>query len=174
MAHDIVAVVLVLGFAVLVALLYATFKSKNVARPADELSQAKSVTDTYLEPLKKSQELERATKDFFDTYRKVANANEVTKKDIDELLNEWELFSLQEILNARTSEQLSIASKLAITGSIAEKFIQIQKERISALEVDIAGNSIEKLLSAVRMAPKGGQAELIAFSKLQRLLSNKQ
>lgn len=171
MTNTVVIIVLIFAFAILLCLIYITFKSKDVY---EEKSKLVNTSETYIESLKKMQELERAIKEFFDVYRKITKVGEDSKEASDTLFREWGLFSLQEVLNTKTFEQLVGASKLTLEGSLAAKFIPIQHEHISVLEVEFAGSDINKLIRAARVAPNGGQAEMLAFSKLQRLLSNKQ
>jgi len=172
MTNPVVIVVLVLAFVALFSLLYTTFKSRNVD---EEKPVPASAPETYTGSLQKTRELERATKEFFDVYRRITKGGkELSKEEGDALSSEWELFSLQEVLNSKTLEQLVWASKLTLEGSLAAKFVPIQHEQISVLEVEISGSNIERLIRAARRAPKGGQAELLAFSKLKRLLSNDQ
>ncbi|HBH71471.1 MAG: hypothetical protein UU88_C0001G0076 [Parcubacteria group bacterium GW2011_GWC1_42_11] len=172
MNNAIVIVALVLAFVAWFSLLCITFKSRNAA---EEKHAPTNVAETYTESLQKTRELERATKEFFDVYRKITKSGkDPSKEEVKPRLSEWELFSLQEVLNSKTFEQLAWASKLTLEGSLAAKFVPIQQEQISTLEVEIAGSNVEELIRVARMAPKGGQAEMLAFSKLQRLLSNKQ
>lgn len=129
-------------------------------------------SETYNEILQKTQSLDRKVANFRRIYREIVRNNQLEQEQKEQLLSEWEKFSLEEVLRANTPEQLKLAKKLAIPGTLAAKFVPIQQEQVSILEVEIAGSNIEKLISVARMAPKGGQAELIAFSKLKRLLSN--
>ena len=133
---------------------------------------------TYTKDIKDAQELNRAIEGFRNAWR-IARQNDILAKKIaeeerDEFLSEWELFSVTEVLRAETLGQLVGAQKLAFKGGLAKKFVPLIHEEISLRLVEIAGDDVEKLIKAASRAPKGGEAERLAFAKLQRLLSQVQ
>lgn len=107
-------------------------------------------------------------------YREVMRNNQLAQEKKEKFLSDWEKFSLEEILRAKTIEQLEESKKFVVSGTLAARFVPIKHEQISMVEVEVAGIDTHKLILAAYRAPKGGQAEMLAFSKLQRLLSNKQ
>lgn len=106
-------------------------------------------------------------------YREVMRNNQLTQEKKEKFLSDWEKFSLEEILRAKTIEQLEESKKFVVSGTLAARFVPIKHEQISMVAVEVAGNDTNKLIQVAYKAPKGGQAEMLAFSKLQRLLLNK-
>lgn len=126
------------------------------------------------EMLQKTRGVNLEVTNFRRIYREVMHSNQLAQEKKEKFLSGWEKFSLEEILRAKSIEQLEESKKFVVSGTLAARFVPIKHEQISMVEVEVAGIDTHKLILAAYRAPKGGQAEMLAFSKLQRLLSNKQ
>lgn len=146
-------------------LLCAIMRTSKIVKCATE-------NETCDEMLQKTRGLNLEVTNFRRIYREVMRNNELAQEKKEKFLSEWEKFSLEEVMRANTIEQLEDAKKLVMSGTLAARFVPIKHEHISMVAVEVAGSDTNKLIRAAYKAPKGGQAEMLAFSKLQRLLLN--
>ncbi len=164
------AFILFLLLAVVGISIFSTRKKPGKSEE-EEFLTAEEVTDA--EMLKAAEEaatLEDAVRVYHHA-RHGSEAEQVAERKCH--CEEFWCNSLLAVLHAETIPELNNAEKMAqLCGNkLALSFVPLAHEKISRIAVEHATGNPEKIILVAEDAPKGGEAHLIAFLDLQRLLS---
>lgn len=159
-----------LGISATIIVVVILYHLCAIMRTGMIIKKCATENETCDEMLQKTRGLNLEVTNFRRIYREVMRNNQLAQEKKEQFLSEWEKFSLEEVLRANTIEQLEESKKFVMSGTLAARFVPIKHEQISMVAVEVAGSDTNKLILAAYKAPKGGHAEMLAFSKLQRLL----